>query len=78
MNNIRIVFEADKGIVPRIIRYLTKSDVNHVALEYWSEDWHSDMSFEAVTSGVCTKPSHSRNWKYQFKILKPVEKNMTI
>lgn len=68
MKNIIVVFEKDKGIVPWIIRKLTKSEVNHVAISYESADWEGEWVAEAATKGVRTVPRKHRQWRKAFKI----------
>ena len=66
MKTLEIVFEQDNGFVPRVIRWLTRSDVNHVALRYLSEDWTSEWVAEAAARGVRAVPDHGRKWKHRF------------
>jgi hypothetical protein len=68
MKNIKIVFEHDKGFVERVIRWLTRSDVNHIAVVYDSTDWECPWVAEAAVKGVRTVPERSRRWKYSFNV----------
>lgn len=74
MNRIWIVFEKDRGFVPRVIRWLTKSDFNHVAIEYDSDDWNGRWAAEAATKGVRTVPSSKRKWTRRFLVKYPEAK----
>lgn len=67
MKNTCIVFERDENFIGRAIRWFTNSDVNHVAVEYLSNDWKEEMVFEAIPRGVWIRPSKRRKWRYVFR-----------
>ena len=76
MHDLYIVFEKDKGIVPAIIRYLTNSDINHVAIVFYSADWYCPMTFEATTKGVRVVPEGSRYWTHEYRINKEIAEDI--
>jgi hypothetical protein len=63
--NIYLSFKASQTFLGKVIRFLTRSDVNHVAIEYQSEDYDDMWLIEAAFNGVICKPSVDR-YKYTF------------
>lgn len=60
MRDVRIIFQKTKGFVPWVIRKVTRSEINHVAFTYYSNDWHRRKIIEAVPiKGVVDRPSDS-------------------
>ena len=68
MKNIKIVFGKSKGFFPWLIRWLTDSSVNHVAITYESTDWENTWVAEAEPKGVYTTPQNNRTWLFSFDI----------
>jgi hypothetical protein len=63
LKNIRFAFEKDKGIIPWLIRRLTKCKYNHVAVIYDSVDWEDQWVVEAAFRGVRAIPDKNRKWE---------------
>lgn len=69
MKNEFIVFERDNNVVAALIRFFTKYDSNHMALQYDSEDWAATWTLEATTThGVHTKPLRKRTWTHVYRV----------
>jgi len=57
VNQVYIGFERDPGLVPWLIRKLTRFDYNHILFLYQSADWGGEWTFESVYGrGVRTVP----------------------
>ena len=57
MEKVCVAFERDSGLVPWLIRKLTRFDYNHVLLLYQNTDWGGEWTFESVYGrGVRTVP----------------------
>jgi len=76
LQRIRIVFERSNTWLGAIIRWLTRSKLNHVAVEYYSTDWQEDWAIEAELRGVWTRPSYQRKWLHEFEVLYDVSEDM--
>jgi len=68
MKKVWIVLEKNKGFVQRCIRWFTKSEVDHVAILYWSDFWQSNFILEAVPSGVKIRPAKDRKFTHKFLV----------
>lgn len=68
MKNLQIRFEADTGLVPRLIRWFTKSRVNHVYVWWESDDLPGGMVIESALPGVRIIPTEGRPGIIQYKI----------
>jgi hypothetical protein len=68
MNKVSIVFYSGDSVPSKVIRWFTKSTVNHTAILYESQDWGTDILIEAASNGVICHPS-SREPKCEYVIL---------
>ena len=66
MKKLRIVFERDTGFMAYVIRWLTRSKINHVAIVYESDDWQAEWVTEAAVKGVRALPAGKRKWERVF------------
>jgi hypothetical protein len=79
LKTVAITFYDGEGTLSKLIRWFTKSKVNHTAIVYDSEDWDTEITIEAASNGVIAHKS-SREPKYKFYIvdLNAFEKLKTI
>lgn len=67
MRRPQIVFERTKGFIGWLIRKITRSEINHVAIVFDSGDWHTKLVIEAdLKVGVVLQPARKRRWNFVF------------
>jgi hypothetical protein len=79
MRKVSIVFYNGNSWVSKVIKWFTRSKVNHVALTYDSQDWGGEMTIEAAANGViCHKSTRKPSCEFVITDIEAFEKIKTI
>lgn len=64
MSRILIVLARSKGLLGKLIRWFTKSEVNHAYIIFYSAEWNDFMAIEIDERGIVIVPAFKEEHKY--------------
>jgi len=76
MKDIYVVFQKTDNFVAKAIRWFTKSNVNHIAIMIYSDEWQDLMILEADVKGVTLTPARKRKFVRTFKVNQDISEDV--